>query len=126
MDNLTAAFEFTPLVTTRLTDTLALLSGPGGNTAVLTGPEGALLVDTGVHPAAPGLVRGAEAFAGKPVTTVLNTHWHFDHTGGNEFFGRRGGRLVAHDNVRLRLGSPRASRRSTLPCPLRPPRRCPR
>ena len=72
--------------------------------AVLIGLDGALLVDTGVHPTAPKLARGAEAFAGKPVTTVVNTHWHFDHTGGNEFFGRHGARLVAHDNVRVRMG----------------------
>lgn len=107
IDRNLAAFESTPLVTTKLSDSLALLAGPGGNMAVLTGgtTEGALLVDTGVHPTAPALARGAEAVAGKPVTTVINTHWHFDHTGGNEFFGRHGARLIAHDNVRARMGS---------------------
>ena len=104
MDKNLSGFEFAPLVTTKLSDTLALLSGPGGNMAVQIGPDGALLVDTGVHPTAPKLAQGAEAFAGKPVAVVVNTHWHFDHTGGNEFFGRRGVRLVAHDDVRTRMG----------------------
>jgi len=103
IDKNMAAFEFAPLVTTKLNDSLALLSGPGGNMAVLAGPNGALLVDTGVHPTAPSLAKGAEAFAGKAVTTVVNTHWHFDHTGGNEFFGRHGCNIVAHENVRTRL-----------------------
>ncbi len=104
IDKNLAGFEFSPLVTTKLTDSLALLSGPGGNMAVFIGPDGALLVDTGVHPTAPKLAKGAEAFAGgKPVTTVVNTHWHFDHTGGNEFFGRHGAKIVAHDNVRVRM-----------------------
>ena len=103
MDKNLAQFEATPLVTTKLTDTLALLSGPGGNMAVLGSPDGTLLVDTGVHPTAPKLARAAEAFAGQPVAVVVNTHWHFDHTGGNEWFGRHGARLVGHDNVRARM-----------------------
>ena len=104
IDRNLAGFEFAPLVTTRLSGSLALLSGPGGNMAVLTGgPEGALLVDTGVHPTAAALAKAVGTLAGKPVTTVVNTHWHFDHTGGNEFFGRHGARLIAHDHVRARL-----------------------
>lgn len=103
IDKNMAGFEFAPLVTTKVTDSLALLSGPGGNMAVLAGPNGALLVDTGVHPTARALAKGAEAFAGKPVAIVVNTHWHFDHAGGNEFFGRQNCTIVAHDNVRTRL-----------------------
>ena len=56
VDKILTEFQFSPPVVTRLTPALALLSGPGGNVAVLTGPKGALLVDTGVHPAAPGVV----------------------------------------------------------------------
>lgn len=106
IDKNVASFEFTPLATTRLTPTLALLAGPGGNMAVLTGLDGALLVDSGVHPTAPAVARGAAAAAGKPVTTLVSTHWHFDHTGGNEYFGQHGARIVAHDNTRARLSSP--------------------
>ena len=106
IDKNLAAFEFSPLVTTKLSPTLALLSGPGGNMTVLNGPDGVLLVDSGVHPTAPAVARGAEAFAGKPVTTLVSTHWHFDHTGGNEWFGQHGARIVAHDNTRVRMGKP--------------------
>ncbi len=73
---------------------------------VLCGPEGALLIDTGIHPSAPSVAKAVEAFAGKPVTAVVNTHWHFDHTGGNEFFARRGARVIAHDSVRVRMSRP--------------------
>lgn len=106
VDGLLTAFEFSPMVTAKLTDSLALLNGPGGNMAVLAGPEGALLIDTGIHSTAPGVAKAAEAFAGKPVTMVVNTNWHFDHTGGNELFGRRGARLIAHENARARMSHP--------------------
>ena len=103
IDQTLTAFEFASLTTTKLGDGLALLSGPGGNMVVVTGPDGALLVDTGIHASVLKVAKAAEAFAGKPVTIVVNTHWHFDHTGGNEFFGRRGARLIAHDNTRARM-----------------------
>ena len=106
IDKNLASFEFTPLVATKLTPTLAMLSGPGGNMTVLVGPDGALLVDSGVHPTAPAVAKAATAFAGKPVTTLVSTHWHFDHTGGNEWFGQHGARIVAHDNTRVRMGKP--------------------
>jgi glyoxylase-like metal-dependent hydrolase (beta-lactamase superfamily II) len=104
IDHSLTNFEFAPLVTTKLSDSLALLSGPGGNMAVLVGASGALLVDSGVHPTARALAMGAAAFAEKPVTTLVNTHWHFDHTGGNEYFGKQGCAIVAHQNVRNRMG----------------------
>ncbi len=103
LDQILTAFEFSPLTTTRLSPTLAVLSGPGGNIAVSIGAGGALLVDTGIHAAAPAVAREAEAFAGQSVGVVVNTHWHFDHTGGNALFGRRGARIIAHENTRARL-----------------------
>jgi cyclase len=103
VDKNLAAFEAAPLSTTKLGDRLALLSGPGGNMLLLAGLEVALLVDTGIHPTAAAVATAVEAFAGKPVREVINTHWHFDHTGGNEFFGSHGARLVAHDNTRARM-----------------------
>jgi cyclase len=103
VDTILGAFESMPLVTTKINDRLAVLSGPGGNMLVLTSSDGALIVDTGVHPTAAKVFAGAEAFAGKPITTVVNTHWHFDHVGGNELFASRGARLIAHENTRARM-----------------------
>ena len=103
VDTILGAFESMPLVTTKINDRLAMLSGPGGNMLVLTSSDGALIVDTGVHPTAAKVFAGAQAFAGKPITTVVNTHWHFDHVGGNEFFAGRGARLIAHENTRARM-----------------------
>lgn len=74
LDQNMAAFEFAPLVTTELTPSLTTMSGPGGNMCLLTAPHGVLLVDSGVHPTAAVLARRAAALAGKPVTTVVNTH----------------------------------------------------
>ena len=108
LDKLLTAFQFTPPETVGLSPTLALLSGPGGNVAALTGPAGALLVDTGIHAAAPTLAKAAEAFGGQAVSVVVNTHWHFDHAGGSEFFAQRGARIIAQDNTRVHLSQRQA------------------
>ena len=121
VDTILTGFQFSPLETTRLTSTLALLSGPGGNMAVLAGPGGALLVDSGIHAVAPGVARAAETFAGQPVGTVVNTHWHFDHAGGNEFFGQRGARIIAQDNTRARLSHGQAIELLDFTFPAAPP-----
>lgn len=107
VDKNLARFEEAPLQMNSVRDRLAMLSGPGGNMAVLASDsEGALLVDTGVHYRAPSIAKAAEEFARGPVSRVVNTHWHFDHTGGNEFFGRRGNPIVAHGAVRTRMSAP--------------------
>lgn len=82
---------------------LHVLFGAGGNIAVLTGPDGALVVDSDVLDMSPKL-RGALAMVSdKPARILVNTHFHFDHTGGNPSLGRSGAVIVAHDNVRKRL-----------------------
>ncbi len=114
-------FLSAPLETTRLTPSLAMLSGPGGNIAVLAGPAGTLLVDTGIQPAAPAVAKAVEAFAHRRVSWVVNTHWHFDHTGGNEYFGQRGARIVAHDDTRASMSHPQAIELMNYTFPASPP-----
>ncbi len=82
-----------------------ILRGQGGNLALLSSSQGSLLVDDQYAPAAKAIRSAVEALGAKPVRLLLNTHWHQDHTGGNEFFGQSGAIIVAHDNVRKRLST---------------------
>jgi cyclase len=87
----------------RLAPNLHALYGSGGNLAVLTGPDGPLLIDSELVELTPKL-RGAVALlADTPVRFVVNTHFHFDHAGGNAPLGRGGAVILAHDNVRRHL-----------------------
>jgi glyoxylase-like metal-dependent hydrolase (beta-lactamase superfamily II) len=94
------------LETRTLRPGLHVVSGAGGNVAVWTGSDGLLVVDDGLAPLAPKLLAAVRRIADGPVRIVVSTHWHPDHTGGNEEFGRSGSVLVAHDNVRLRMSEP--------------------
>lgn len=82
---------------------LKMLSGPGGNIALYEGAEGLIVVDSGVASRAADIMAKVKAIETKPLRTLVNTHWHFDHVGGNEVFAAAGARIFAHDNVRKRL-----------------------
>ena len=84
---------------------LAVLFGQGGNIAVSTGADGPVLVDDQFAPLAPKILAAVKALQDGPVRFVINTHWHFDHTGGNEPFGKGGALIVAHENVRKRMST---------------------
>lgn len=92
-----------PVVSTSLGDKLNLISGLGGNIAVLGGDDGALVVDSGIVEA----VAKTQSELGKagPLALLVNTHWHFDHTGGNETIAKTGARIIAHENCRQRLAT---------------------
>jgi len=93
------------LETQKLTEGLYLITGPGGNIALMVGSGGVLLVDDQIAPMTPQLKKAIAAVTSKPVRFVFNTHWHGDHTGGNAVFGGEGAVIVAHDNVRKRLST---------------------
>ena len=95
-----------PLVTTKLRDNIYLLSGPGGNMVVLSGADGKVLVDSGVSAAAPKIQQAMDGFGGAPLKVLVNTHWHFDHTDGNEAMHQAGAVIIAHENTRKRLSAP--------------------
>ena len=109
-----------PIRAVELAPGLRLVTGPGGNVTALDGPDGLLLVDSFV----PGHVDALLAVLGKPASgrpiTVVDTHWHFDHAGGNEALGKLGAKVVAHANVRARLGSPQSVRDFGMEVPASP------
>ena len=80
-----------------------VLTGSGGNMGLSVGDDAAFLVDDQFAPLTPKILAAIAAITPKPVRFVLNTHWHFDHTGGNENMGKAGALLVAHNNVRKRM-----------------------
>ena len=92
-----------PIQVTRLTDRLHLLTGAGGNIAVFAADGGTLIVDSGLAPRAADVAKAVAGVRSQRVVTLINTHWHGDHTGGNERFGNAGARIVAHENTRRRL-----------------------
>lgn len=82
-----------------------LLTGAGGNIVASVGDDGTFLIDDQYAPLTPKIRAALEDIGGSEVRFVINTHWHGDHTGGNENFGKAGAVIVAHDNVRKRMGS---------------------
>lgn len=87
----------------RLAPGVAVLFGAGGNIALSYGVDGNLIVDDQFAPLSDRILAAVASVDPDPVKFVVNTHWHFDHTGGNENFGKRGAVIVAHDNVRTRM-----------------------
>ncbi|MES2318716.1 MAG: MBL fold metallo-hydrolase [Pseudomonadota bacterium] len=82
-----------------------MLTGAGGNLGVSVGTDGVFLVDDQYAPMSGKIKAAIAAITDKPVKFVINTHWHGDHTGGNEAFGKSDTIIVAHENVRKRMSS---------------------
>ena len=89
--------------TIRLEDDLFMLVGRGGNIGLSVGSDGAFLVDDQYAPLTEKILAAVAAVTDQPVRWVLNTHWHGDHTGGNENLGEAGAMIVAHENVYRRM-----------------------
>ncbi|MDY7232316.1 MBL fold metallo-hydrolase [Hyalangium rubrum] len=97
-------FSKVQVTATPVAGNVHLLVGAGGNIAVSAGPDGVLVVDDQFAPLAPKINKAIDKLSKKKIQYVLNTHWHFDHTGGNPVFGKEG-LIVAHDAVRTRLSA---------------------
>jgi cyclase len=82
-----------------------MLTGAGGNIALSVGEDAAFIVDDQYAPVTDKISAAIAKLTDKPVRFVINTHWHGDHTGGNENFGKAGAAIVAHDNVRRRMST---------------------
>ena len=89
--------------TQRLADGVYMLIGQGGNMGLSVGEDGAFLIDDQFAPLTDKIVAAIAAVSSESVRFVFNTHWHGDHTGGNENLGEAGALIVAHQNVRERM-----------------------
>ena len=98
-------FDKVEVKTEKLSSGIYVLYGAGGNVGLSIGEDTVFLIDDQYAPLTPKIVAAIKALTDKPVQFVLNTHWHGDHTGGNENFRKAGALIIAHDNVRKRLSS---------------------
>ncbi len=114
-------FEQVEIKTISLAPGVYMLTGRGGNIGVSVGEDGVFLVDDQFAPLTPKIQAAVAALSAKPIRFVLNTHWHGDHTGGNENLGRSGALIVAHDNVRTRMSVEQFSRSRGRGTPASPP-----
>lgn len=98
-------FSQVEIQATPIREGLYLLTGRGGNIVTSVGADGIFLVDDQYAPLTEKIQAALRKLTEQPVRFVVNTHWHGDHTGGNENLGRAGAVIVAHDNVRKRMSS---------------------
>lgn len=96
-------FSKVEIKTTKLTDTLYMLVGEGGNIGVSAGADGVYLIDDQYAPLTDKITAAVKAISDKPIKYVINTHWHGDHVGGNENLGKQGAVILAHEAVRTRM-----------------------
>jgi glyoxylase-like metal-dependent hydrolase (beta-lactamase superfamily II) len=99
---------------------LMLEGGQGGNIAVCVGKDDVLLVDDQFAPLTEKIMAAVRKLSDKPVRFLVNTHWHGDHTGGNENFAKAGTTIVAHENTFRRLSTEQISAlsgKATPPAP---------
>ena len=98
-------FSKVEIQTEKLADTVYMMTGSGGNLGVSVGEDAVFVIDDQFAPLTPKIQAAIAKLSSKPVRFVLNTHWHFDHTGGNENLGKAGAIIVGHENVRKRLST---------------------
>jgi cyclase len=98
-------FSKVEIKTEQLAPGVAVLFGAGGNIGVSYGEDGTTLIDDQYAPMTGKIQAAVTALGATPVKFLVNTHWHGDHSGGNENLGNAGAVIMAHDNVRVRLAA---------------------
>jgi glyoxylase-like metal-dependent hydrolase (beta-lactamase superfamily II) len=99
----------TPVTTTKLYDNVYLLQGFGGNMALQTGSEGNILIDSSFSTSVQKVLAAIGKVSKDAPHTLINTHWHYDHTDGNEGMHTAGFTVLAHGKTRERLSTPQVN-----------------
>lgn len=113
-------FDKVTIEDTDLGGGIHMITGQGGNIGLSVGADGVFLIDDQYAPLTEKIMAAIKKLTAEPVEFVINTHWHGDHTGGNENLGKAGAIIVAHDNVRVRMSSEQFNKvfdRKTPPSP---------
>ncbi|MDX1595291.1 MAG: MBL fold metallo-hydrolase [Gammaproteobacteria bacterium] len=100
-----AAQQEVRINTIPVADGIHMLVGQGGNIGLFTGPDATFLIDDQYAPLTAKILDAVKAAGGNMPEFLLNTHYHGDHTGGNENLGEAGTLILSHDNVRERLAA---------------------
>lgn len=87
----------------KLRGNITVLDGSGGNIAVLNGSQGKLLVDGGIGVSKPNVLAALNSISNEPIKYLINSHWHFDHTFGNEWLHEAGATIIAQERTRKHL-----------------------
>ncbi|MCB9748347.1 MAG: MBL fold metallo-hydrolase [Candidatus Omnitrophica bacterium] len=98
-------FSKTVIQTTRVNESVYMLEGEGGNIALSIGADGVLMIDDQFAELHKKIMTAINELSTAPIKFLINTHWHGDHTGGNELMNATGTHIIAHDNVRQRLST---------------------
>lgn len=104
-ESATQDFENVQIQTKKIKNGIYMLIGRGGNIGVSSGKEGVFMIDDQYAPLTEKILAAVSTISDEPIRFVINTHWHQDHTDGNENMGEAGAIIVAHENVRKRLSS---------------------
>src|SRR3954469_8814601 len=107
-------FSKVQIKATHVASNIFMLEGSGGNIGVSVGPDGILIVDDQFAPLAGKISAALQKLNPGKLKFVLNTHHHGDHTGGNAQFGKEA-HIIAHSNVRKRLGGDKPDGKAGLP-----------
>jgi glyoxylase-like metal-dependent hydrolase (beta-lactamase superfamily II) len=93
------------IATQALRGNVSALIGSGGNIAVLPGSDGKLIVDSGYSTSREKIAAALDGISRDPIKHLINTHWHFDHTDGNEWMHSAGATIMAHENTKKHLST---------------------
>ena len=118
--NAQSRFDDVVIKTNKVTENIYMLEGSGGNIGVFVGDDGVFMIDDQYAPLSEKIKAAIAELSDKPVKYLVNTHWHGDHAGGNENFGKNGATIIAHENVRKRLSTDQHSKAFNRTTPAAP------